>query len=398
VRIADTTGEAGRHHLWQHGERPLHVRIERQRGLKSFLTWAFFLAQMSAAEQLLTGAAKAQHDDLLDHTAKPSEAPPDPALDEIAPAKTTGAGSEAATASPPASSGFPLPTLDDDASTQMHPHLSSPASASTSLHVGLSGGAAAGSAAHARVGSSGSPDHALPHLLPDLGLIKQMAPPTAGADGDLNSLLGFDLDIDAGGLISANIDLDLGNLLVAPLQGVGELVGTLTEDLGNLLNGPGLALTEDLGTVLNGTGLALGETLDAVASGLSSTLSELTGLNLTDGLAGLLDRDGAETPEQSSDAGSGADNLGASNLGNLGASNALPDDLFAEGQYTEYNIALRNGPEPVTDPPLIELNIGDVLPTEPPAQAEPAQTDQPPQDSTIAELLPLDEFATRPAV
>jgi hypothetical protein len=382
VRVADTIAEADRHHLSQSGERSLHVRLERQRGLKSFLTWAFFLAQLSAAEQLLTGAAKAQEDEFAGTAAKPSEAPSDSPLDQTAAGKAAGAEAESVASSPPGSSTIQLPPLDDDMPAPIHPHFASPAAPSTSSQVG---GAASGSAAHARGGSSSSPDHSLPTSPSDL--IAQTPP--VHADVSLTSLLGFEFDIDAGGLISANIDLDLGNLLVAPLQEVTELVGSLTDDLGTLLNGPGLALTEDVGNLLSGTGLALGETLDTVVSNLSSSLSELTGLNLTDGLAGLLEGGSTDAPDQGGDTASDQISDAAS-----GASNVQTDELFIEGRYTEYNIALRDGPELIVDQPsVIEPSTADVPPSEPPAQA-----DQPPPDSTIAELLSLDEFATRPTV
>ena len=85
-------------------------------------------------------------------------------------------------------------------------------------------------------------------LLPDIGVTEQTPPPPITVDIGLTPLLGFDVTIDVGGLISANVDLDLNNLLVGPLQGVTNLlvdplqdvtglVGSLTADLGNLLNG-----------------------------------------------------------------------------------------------------------------------------------------------------------------
>jgi hypothetical protein len=370
VRAAGTSGETARHHLSQSGERTLHARLERQRGLKSFLTWAFFLAQLSAAEQLLTGAAKAQQDEPSDSAAnRAEESPSDPSA-ENAIHKSVGGGAMEAIASPPSSSStIQIPSMDDITSMPPHPHLSSPATSSAPSITGAAGGSASGSAAHARVGSSGRAESSLPDLLPDHDSVDQVAPGPVHADTGLNSLLGFDLNLDADGLISTNIDLDLGNvvgnlgdLLVTPLQEVTEIVDSLTDGLG---------------TLLSGTGLALGDALDSALD-----LSELTGLNLTDGLSGLLGEDSTEPAEQDGE-------TAASTTG------GLLDDLFADGRYTNYNIALHDSAEPVVD---IDITLSSEPTTADVAPSEPPQADQPPLGTAIADLLPFDELETRPPV
>lgn len=395
MRADETIGETARDHLPRSSERsPLHARLERQRGLKSFLTWAFFLAQVSAAEQLLTGAAKAQGDEFSDNPAKPPEESPADPLAENAIQKHVGdPDTESMTSSASGSSTLHPPSLDDSTLAHAHPQLLSP-TASTLPHaaVGVSGGASGSAAAHARVGSSGSPDSSPSGLLPDLHFVDQMAPALVHADGDVSSLLGFELNLGDDGLIG--IDLNLGNLvgtldnlLTPPLQEVTELVGSLTNDLGNLLNGTGLAL----GEVLDSTGEGLGEVLDSTSELLGSALdlSELTGLNLTDGLSGLLEQGSTESQEQGDETAPSA-------------TETQTDELFVEGRYTNYNIALREGAEPAADTtPLIELNIGDAPPNEPasePAQTNQSPPDQSPPDSAIADLLRFDEFETRPSV
>jgi hypothetical protein len=381
VRAAETTGETARDHLPRSGEQP--PRLERQRGLKSFLTWAFFLAQVSAAEQLLTGAARAQDDESSDHSAKRSEAPPDDALAENAIRKhVAGPDAEAMTSSASGSSAAHPPPLDDSTLSQAHAQLLSPAAGTLPHNVGaVSGGANGSAAAQARVGSSGHPDSSLPSQLPDLHVADQMAPPPLQADGDVSSLLGFELSLGDDGLIG--IDLDLGNLvgtldnlLAPPLQEVTELVGSVTNELGNLLNGTGLAL----GEVLDSTGDVLGSALD---------LSELTGLNLTDGLSGLLEQGSTESAAQADET--------APSATETQITETQTDELFVEGRYTNYNIALREGAEPAADTtPLIELNIADTPPNEP--ASDPAPADQPPPDTAIADLLRFDELETRPSV
>lgn len=355
MRAADKIGETANHQPTQSDERTLHARLERHRGLKSFLTWAFFLAQMAAAEQLLTGAAKAQGDDSSDPAAKRSEASSDAPPVQVAQTETDGdeAGVVAASSSSPTT--LPTPLLGDSTPPQTHPHLPSPAAESTPPLVGIAGGMS-GSAAQARTGSSGSLDNSPPVLLPDL-----IAPAPVDIDAGLTSLLGFELNIDVGGLLSADLDLDLGNLIISPVQEVTDLVGSLTEELGHLLNG---------------TGLALGELINSEPA----DLSKLTGLTLTNALTGLLDQGTAGASEQGGERP-------------LGAIDIELDELFVEGRYTDYNIALRDGAALAHDEsPAGEFNIAEAQASEPPA------ADQPPPDSTIVDLLPFDEFVARPTV
>ncbi len=396
MRVAGTIDETARHHVSQPGERTPHARLERQRGLKSFLTWAFFLAQASALESLLTGAAKAQEDEFSENPIKHAETSsselPNDALQrtidvaeaDIAAAATSGSG--ASHSAPPAD----IPS----GSPQLAPMLKAPTD-----HVPPAGAAAGGgSSASGRVGSGGSTDNSQPTLLPEIGAFERDAPPPIGVDIGLSPLLGFEATVDTGGLITGvglDLNLDLGDLLGGPLQAVTDLVDSLVTDLGNLLDGDLLGL----GDLLDSTPLDLGE---------------LTGLTLTDGLAGLLGpRDGASSGEPAA-AGSGSGALAATLVtdanelsapGLLSAGNLIDfparatapvDDLYAQGRHTDYNIALHdnalqdnadgdNGTSPAPSDTAGVL-LGTLL----------SQDDRPTPDAVVADLLPLDEFMTRP--
>jgi hypothetical protein len=399
VRVAGTIDETTRHHVSQPGERTPHARLERQRGLKSFLTWAFFLAQASALESLLTGAAKAQDDEFSENSLKHAETPsgelPNDALQraidvaeaDIAAAATSGSG--ASHSAPPAD----IPS----GSPQLAPMLKAPTDHAPPIGA-VAGG---GSAASGRVGSGGSTDNSLPTLLPEIGGSERDAPPPISVDIGLSPILGFEATVDTGGVIAGvglDLNLDLGDLLGSPLQAVTGLVDSLVTDLGNLLNGDLLGL----GDLLGSTPLNLGE---------------LTGLTLTDGLAGLLGpRDGGSVDEPAAagpDSGALAATLvtdgnelsapGLLSAGNLidfpARALAPADDLYAQGRHTDYNIAIH-------DNTLQDNAHGDVGTTSP-TQSDTAgvllgtllsQDAQPPTDAAVADLSPLDEFLTRPAV
>ena len=141
-------------------------------------------------------------------------------------------------------------------------------------------------------------------------------------------------------------------------------------------------------------------------------LGDLTGLTLTDGLAGLLGQGGDGAPALLSSVSGAADSepalaavTGANDFSALdlfggggvinilgGATNAPAqlDDLYALGRYTDYNIALRDNAEPAT---------GDAAPDVAAVpDAPPSPDGQPPADTVIADLLPFDDLLTRPAI
>ncbi len=139
-------------------------------------------------------------------------------------------------------------------------------------------------------------------------------------------------------------------------------------------------------------------------------LGELTGLTLTNGIAGLLgqgDENAPAAPQSESGAGqtaafvTDADEFSAPALLSGGMINfpiatntpSQIDELFAEGRHTNYNIALGD---------TSERDSADASPAQPDTSALPEGTpppdDQPQNDVSIAEQSPLDEFVTRPAV
>ena len=365
------------------------MRLEQPpRVRRNFLTWAFFLAQVSAAELLLTGAAKAQDDELSENATNRPEAPSGPLPDDAL--QRTIDVAEAQLVAPPSSSmvgSQVTPHLD----AQAQDHLL-PLGTLANQHT-LPAGGTAGAGSSSRIGSGGIAENSLPTLLPEIGGGAQTAaPPEIDVHIGLPPLLGFDLHLDTGGLISG-VGLDLGNLLVGPLETVTNLVDSLVGDL-----------VSDLGNLLNNDVLGLGELLESGPL----NLSELTGLTLTTGIAGLL-----QGGEAGSDAGNGAaantplislstpdGELSAPGLLSTGMINFAAitatvqlDELFAGGQHTDYNIALRNGPETgAEDASPSQPEIAGILPE---ALANEAP---PPADSTAALLSPLDDFMTRPSV
>jgi hypothetical protein len=357
------------------------------------LTWAFFLAGASATDLLPTGATKAQDDDSSENPSKRSEAPPDEELpNDVLQKKNDLAEAEIFA---PAAGGSPTSHVAPLAD-MAQPQWSSPAAGQAPPAGMIGGSGAGGSAAQGRTGSGGDTDNSLPTLLPEIGVTEQTAPPPIDVHIGLTPLLGFEVNIEAGGVI-AGLGLDLNNLLVGPLQGVSDLVDSVVSDLGTLLN-------NDL--------LGLGELLEP--SPLN--LAELTGLTLTDGIAGLLEaRDeepSGEPPAALFDSAAGISPLTAALITNAGEFSApdilsagdvieFPvralapvDDLYAQGQHTDYNIALHDN---------AQTEAGETSPTLPdPAVVLPdallSPNDQLPTDSATVEVSPFDEFATRPAV
>lgn len=370
------------------------MRLEQPpRVRRNFLTWAFFLAQVSAAELLATGGAKAQGDELSENPSNQPEAASAPLPDDAL--QRTIDVAEAQIVAPPSSSivGSQV-TPHLDAQTQNH---LLPLSALEDQHA-LPVGGAAGTGSSTRIGSGGSAENSLPILLPEIGGGAQTAPPEIDVHIGLPPLLGFDLQVDTGGLISG-IGLDLGNLLVGPLETVTGLVDSLVGDLVT-------DLVTDLGNLLNNDVLGLGELLESGPL----NLSELTGLTLTNGIAGLLQGSGATVDAHfSSSSENGAPLISlTTHDGELSAPGLLSsgminfpavsaslqlDELFAQGQHTDYNIALRSGPE---------SGAGDASPSQPEiASIIPealVNEAPPPADSAAALLSPLDEFLTRPSL
>ncbi|MPZ36467.1 MAG: hypothetical protein GEU95_00130 [Rhizobiales bacterium] len=401
MRVAGTTGEAARNHSSQIGERSLHVRLERQRGFKSFLTWAFFLSQVTAAELLLTGAAKAQEDEHSENSPTYSEAPSDELSNDAPQIKNVDVVEPEIIA--PTSSAAIAPHVAPHLDTpfQTHPLPLSPI-AGQAPPTGA--GSAAGSGSQGRVGSAGSVDSSPPTQLPDIGLTERTPPPSIDIDIGLTPLLGFDVNIETDGLI-AGVGLDLNNLVnnlvIDPLQEASDVVDSLVTDLGTLL-------TNDL--------LGLDGLLGSGSESSSSSLIELTGLNLTDTIAGLLDTlndatsgETAAAPSDSNAATSSQaatlitdpDELSAPDILSSGdiisfAEHTLAavNDLFAQGQHTDYKIALHDD---------ATLDARETSPMQPDvASAPPAapipQDDAQHNDSAAIVLSPFDELVTRPAV
>jgi hypothetical protein len=192
----------------------------------------------------------------------------------------------------------------------------------------------------------------------------------------------------------SGIGLDLGNLLVGPLETVTSLADSLAGDL-----------VTDLDNLLNNDLLGLGDLLESS----SLNLSEFTGLTLTNGIAGLLGGSEAGTAPLTDGGGILAPLISlATHDGELSAPGLLSsgminfpavsasvqlDELFAQGQHTDYNIALRSGPESGADDALpSQPDIAGILPE---ALANEVQL---PTDSATALLSPLDEFMTRPSL
>ena len=73
MRAAGTVGATARHQLPRTGDQKAPGQLDEQRGRRNFLTWAFVLAQASAAELLLTGATKAQNDELAQNLVNRSD-------------------------------------------------------------------------------------------------------------------------------------------------------------------------------------------------------------------------------------------------------------------------------------------------------------------------------------
>ena len=142
-------------------------------------------------------------------------------------------------------------------------------------------------------------------------------------------------------------------------------------------------------------------------------LADLTGLTLTDGIAGLLGaRDNEPSGALATHSGAASGPLAAALITDAGdflapgllsggmlnfpAVSVLAqlDDLFAQGQHTDYNIALRvNARFDADEPPPPQPDTAGVAP----ADATP-QHDQPATDSAISGLLPLDDLLTRLSV
>jgi hypothetical protein len=374
-------------------ERKPNGPLDEPRVRRNFLTWAFFLAQVSAAEALLTGAAKAQGDDISENTATHS----DPQFEGLPSEAVQGRFdvAEATVVAPPSSS---VIAQNGDTGVQTHA-LPLSALAGHTPPVGAAVGAAgSGSQGPTIIGSGGSPNNSLPNMLPEIGGTEQIPPPPITVDIGLKPLLGFDVNIDVGGLVSANVGLqldpngllgslvgDVTHLLANPLHEVTDLVGSLTNDLGHLLNGDGLGLGDLLQT-----------------SPLN--LSELTGLTLNDGIAGLLGQNGHSGASSASDAMhepavaaiTGTSDAATQTLfGSGGVINILGgltsvaqhDVLFAEGRHTDYSVALQDHATSDTGGGATS-DITATVET-PPADHQPAA------DTVIADLPHLDDLVAR---
>jgi hypothetical protein len=310
---------------------------ERQRGLWSFLTWSFFLAQTLAAEAFVGSAAKAAHDDSSSDHANGSDA--SRAYDDLARSAAgqtagegeTNAGSDAGGGS----------------------HDANLANLVAGLHEGAQGAPIALASAHGVLAAGSAVAVELEHS----------GSPTPSASGDQagafppndpGSLGGSD-----GGQVAVGVEID---------PGLGLHVGTdVALDLGHVVGlDLGLDLSHVLGSDINfdgGIEIDLNPTLKAQFSDLSETVS-----HMLDGVreSGLLAEGGDETlgklTETVSNSVEGpatavahvvSDAVDFGSLGQAvssGGTITLPllktvqaDDLFSGGRYTDYNLSLPPG-------------------------------------------------------
>src|SRR5262245_24838139 len=400
------TPETDRYHFPEIDQPKPNGPPGEQRARRNFLTWAFFLAQASAVELLLTGAAKAQAGEFSEN---PLTHPDGPQVDGLPNDAMQGKFdvAEAAVITPPSSSMTTLSVaqlVDPPDQTQLSlPAIAGPTPADAAASGSAGAAGAVGSTSQGPVGSSGNPTDSLPNLLPDIGGSERTLPPPITVDIGLTPHLGFDVTIGVGGLITANVGVDLGLLVSGPLQNVTNLLVSPVQGATDLAGPP----TNDLGHLLNGDGLGLGGLLPSS----QQHLSELTGLTLTDGIAGLVGRSGDNASASASSALHGAQHEpavalitnatdvaaptlfgggGVINILGGPANMAQHDDLYAQGRYTDYNVVLRDNAEP---------NGGNAMHDIAAALRTPAPTDHP-TDTTqhIADLPHFDDLLARPHI
>lgn len=267
---------------------------EHQRGMRSFLTWSFLLAQIAAAEQIAGSAAAAAATDPSSSTrASGDSAPAAAALPDDA-SQTAASNADAGErGSPLAASAAVAPS---------NPSAASAATPAASPLVGDTIGTSDPSAVGVGVGAG---HHAAGGNLPGhenvVGLAADILPGSlaaVGGDvavnlglgtlGGLGIELGLDdgvaLDLSALGLdIHVDVPLDIGSLLGTVTETVGTVLTTAGDLTGPVLDvvgdvsGPA---TEAVGTVLATADELSGPVLDVVAD-ISGPATETVGTVLT---------------------------------------------------------------------------------------------------------------------
>ena len=343
---------------------------DRRRGLSNFLTWAFFLAEILAADLFFgkdSSAADAL-DDPSKHTPGDSHSSGDPSQ----PDDWKSAGDNAG----PVDANH----LWHSNGTPLDPHYSETAAMSALTGIGGHEPSLHGSAGGGGGGGGGGSSIS---FSPDLAAIShepgEQAIPASEAGNSAENLNFFTLDAAT----AATLGLDLNSLQFELALGNGLLSG---EPLDSMLDLKTLGLDLHVETgLLSGfvghLGPTISEVLDnTLGSPVSHVIEEITGLNLlhpVDGLKSLLgtaEDDLGKTsgsltdlptlqsshnllsPVSDAVAGIVPDATHALSLGHLGdlpsgssivfpslaASDVShPNTLFSGGQYTDYNLALQ---------------------------------------------------------
>lgn len=372
---------------------------DRRRGQSNFLTWAFLLTEIWAANLLFGGEAKAS-----DALGDPSQSGDQPAAPDYDPSL----GPDWTSSDPKLDPGDPSKGGHSGASSSSSAHSGGGTGSTSTGGGGASGdnapaaggsGSAALAASNQHVNDASSADASsagdnLPSNL-DPG-------PTAGGsaldpvDGLLSNLdpgLASEIGLEVSPL---NLDADLHvDLLSEPLVDADLNLDVLGLDVGveaNLLSGLGLeadlaGIGGSLGQLIDGpTGLNVGGTIEGVTGLLGTTQVELSeiGGDVTEVVSGLPVDDVLSDPVGTvvsvvPDTAllSPLNEVGALPAGDAivfsnaaGPVTAAPDTLFNGAQYTDYNVALQTdvvsgtvdlgAPETGSGDPLsVELASGD---------------------------------------
>lgn len=294
-------------------------RLNRQRGLWSFLTRSFYLGQMIVAQQFLTGGAQAK---LAEEGAGPSSDSSDadasagrgPAgsLQDVATAQENGATAPIAAVRPNVVSDN-LQLKDAQATPG---EFDAPPKALASLDGTPNSGSVSGSSSFVD-GTAAPADNSDTPCQGSDGCSPHVSNPPPSTDGDQPGIhvgtgpdgidvgvdvgiidvdLGIDLnhgislDLDLGNLIDLDLDIPLNvGAIVTPVIGlvddvvnvVGDTVGAVAGALDALGSGLGDAVDNTLGAVANA--------VDAVGTGLGDTVGGTVGA-----LAGALDDVGSK--------------------------------------------------------------------------------------------------------
>lgn len=314
------------------------VRLNRHRGLWSFLTRSFYLGQMIVAQQFIGGTAQAS---LAEEASAGSQ--------DAADASGTGGGSAAAmlqAAGGADESGGAAPTNTIQANTNagaapqgfdaVDVRAGAGTEAGAQSLAGAAGGDAVAQAAGdevASIGEDGAPGSGLPSeggpldpILPGAGNnpIETITEPVLDLVNDLGQTTDQILDVvgETLGDVTDLVEVTVDTVLAAVDETVDTVFQVLHSATGSLpLVGPVLAeVTAKLETIVS-------PTLDTVASVLTDTV-DVVG-DTVDTLTGAL-----------SSIGLGSDVVPAltttvSNIPN-------PDTLFSNGKYTDLNITLQS--------------------------------------------------------